>query len=68
MEDKLHLLRLLTAGDHCAMRRAQADEREEAAARFLELSAALEAAEAQLADKETRLHSLLEARQQVANS
>ena len=47
------------------MQCAQADEREEAATQFTELSAALEAAEAQLADKETRLHSLLEARQQL---
>ena len=54
------------------MQCAQADEREEAAARFLELSAALEAAQVQLADTEAQLHSLLEARQQlqeqVANS
>jgi chromosome segregation ATPase len=47
------------------MHYTQADESEEAAERFLELSAALEEAEMQLADNEAQLHSLQDIRQQL---
>lgn len=49
----------------CAMRHAQADDSQEAADRFLELSAALEEAESQLAENESQLQSLRDIEQQL---